>query len=75
MSVGIEIVFDAAEHDAGPHKPVPLDPADRLPTWLQETIGSSVSILNDCEYSLANHSANARHLISDAARADTIEKA
>ena len=67
--------FAAAEHDAGPHNPVPLDPANTLPIWLQETIGSYVSILNDCEYSLANHSANARHLISDAARADTIEKA
>ena len=51
------------------------DAANTLPTWLQETIGSYVSILNDCEYSLANHWANARHLIGDAARADTIEKA
>lgn len=51
------------------------DDANTLPTWLQETIGSYVSILNDCAYSLANHWANARHLIGDAARADEIERA
>jgi len=51
------------------------DEANTLPTWLQETIGSYVSILNDCAYSLANHWANARHLIGDAGRADEIERA
>ena len=51
------------------------DDANTLPTWLQETIGSYVSIINNCDYSLANHWANARHLIGDAARADAIEKA
>jgi uncharacterized peroxidase-related enzyme len=51
------------------------DDANTLPTWLQETISSYVSILNDCPYSLANHWANARHLIADEARADAIEKA
>ncbi len=51
------------------------DEANTLPLWLQETIGSYVSILNDCAYSLANHWANARHLIDDEARADEIEKA
>ena len=51
------------------------DDANTLPTWLQETISSYVSILNDCPYSLANHWANARHLIGDDARADKIEKA
>lgn len=51
------------------------DDANTLPTWLQETIGSYVSILNDCPYSLANHWANARHLIGDDARADAIETA
>ena len=35
------------------------DEANTLPTWLQETISSYVSILNDCPYSLANHWANA----------------
>ena len=51
------------------------DEANTLPPWLQETISSYVSILNDCAYSLANHWANARHLIGDEARADAIEAA
>ncbi|MEM8813224.1 MAG: peroxidase-related enzyme [Pseudomonadota bacterium] len=51
------------------------DDANTLPMWLQETIASYVSILNDCPYSLANHWANARHLIGDDARADAIEAA
>ena len=51
------------------------DDANTLPMWLQETISSYVSILNDCPYSLANHWANARHLIDDETRADVIEAA
>jgi uncharacterized peroxidase-related enzyme len=51
------------------------DDANTIPMWLQETISSYVSILNDCPYSLANHWANARHLIGDNERADRIEKA
>ena len=51
------------------------DDANTLPTWLQETISSYVSILNGCDYSLANHWANARHLINDEQRADEIEQA
>jgi len=51
------------------------DDANTLPMWLQETISSYVSILNDCPYSLANHWANARHLIGDDQRADAIEAA
>lgn len=51
------------------------DDANTLPMWLQETISSYVSILNDCPYSLANHWANARHLIEDETRADAIETA
>ncbi|MFK7854778.1 MAG: peroxidase-related enzyme [Granulosicoccus sp.] len=49
--------------------------SNTLPTWLQETISSYVSILNDCAYSLANHWANARHLIQDDVKADAIEAA
>ncbi len=49
------------------------EPRNTLPEWLQETISSYVSILNRCEYSLANHWANARHLIGDDARAEKIE--
>lgn len=51
------------------------DDANTIPMWLQETISSYVSILNDCPYSLANHWANARHLIGDDDRADAIEAA
>lgn len=51
------------------------DDANTIPMWVQETISSYVSILNDCSYSLANHWKNARHLIGDAARADAIEAA
>lgn len=51
------------------------DEANTLPTWLQETISSYVSILNRCEYSLANHWANARYLIADDDRAIAIKAA
>lgn len=51
------------------------DPANTIPMWLQETAASYVSMLNRCAYSLANHWANARHLIGDAGRADAIEAA
>jgi len=46
-----------------------------LEPWLQETISSYVSILNDCPYSLANHWANAKHLIGDPTFAQRIEAA
>ena len=46
-----------------------------LAPWLQETIASYVSVLNRCDYSYANHWANARHLINDEERADRIESA
>jgi len=62
---GHVILYRAALHDV----------ANTLPMWLQETIASYVSMLNDCPYSLANHWANARHLIGDDARADAIEAA
>lgn len=56
------------------------DEANTLPMWLQETLASYVSALNDCAYSFANHWANARHLIlnelaEDAAFADGAEAA
>lgn len=62
---GHVVLYRAALHDE----------FNTLPTWLQETLSSYVSILNDCPYSLANHWANARHLIGDVARADRVEKA
>jgi len=62
---GHVILYRAALHDE----------ANTLPMWLQETISSYVSILNRCEYSLANHWANAKHLIGDDHRADKIKAA
>lgn len=51
------------------------DDSNTIPEWLQETISSYVSMLNKSDYSLANHWANARHLIGDETKADAIEKA
>ena len=51
------------------------DDANTIPTWLQETVSSYVSVLNDCAYSYANHWKNAAHLIGDPARAAEIEAA
>ena len=51
------------------------DDANTIPMWFQETISSYVSMLNDCPYSLANHWANAKHLMGDDAKADKVEAA
>lgn len=51
------------------------DDANTIPMWFQETISSYVSILNDCPYSLANHWANAKHLMGNDKRADAVEEA
>ena len=62
---GHVILYRAALHDD----------SNTLPMWLQETISSYVSILNHCQYSLANHWANAKHLIEDDHKADKIKAA
>ena len=62
---GHVILYRAALHDE----------ANTLPMWLQEVIGSYVSLLNDCDYSYANHWANAKHLMGDDAKADAAEAA
>jgi uncharacterized peroxidase-related enzyme len=62
---GHVVLYRAALHDE----------ANTLPMWLQETISSYVSILNHCGYSLANHWANARHLMNDDEKADRVEAA
>lgn len=51
------------------------DEANTLPPWLQECLATWVSILNQSEYSVANHWANACHLIGDESRADAISAA
>jgi uncharacterized peroxidase-related enzyme len=62
---GHVILYRAALHDD----------SNTIPMWFQETISSYVSILNDCNYSYANHWKNAAHLIGDQAKATNIEKA
>lgn len=62
---GHVILYRAALHDD----------VNTLPMWLQEVIGSYVSLLNDCDYSYANHWANAKHLMGDDAKADAAESA
>ena len=59
---GHVILYRAALHDDD----------NTLPLWLQETIGSYVSLLNRCEYSYANHWTNARTLIDDKQRAELV---
>lgn len=51
------------------------DDSNTIPMWFQETIASYVSLLNDCDYSFANHWANAKHLINDTTRSTAVEKA
>ena len=51
------------------------DDANVLPGWFLETVASYVSILNRCPYSLANHWANARHLMADDGRAERVRDA
>lgn len=58
-------LYRAALHDAG----------NTVPEWFQETIASYVSLINRCDYSYANHWANARHLIGNEARSIAIEAA
>ena len=48
------------------------DDSNTIPQWFQETISSYVSILNNCEYSLANHWHNAKHLINDSKKSNKI---
>ena len=62
---GHVVLYRAVLHDDG----------NEIPPWLQETIASYVSILNECEYSLANHWANASHLIADEGRSAAIRAA
>ena len=62
---GHVILYRAALHDD----------ANTIPMWFQETVSSYVSILNNCEYSLANHWKNAVHLMKDAHNSNNIEAA
>ena len=62
---GHVILYRAALHDD----------ANTIPMWFQETVSSYVSMLNNCEYSLANHWKNAVHLMEDDRDSNNIEAA
>lgn len=49
--------------------------ANRLPKWLLETIGTYVSLLNDCSYCVEHHYAGLRRLLGDDAQAGAIRQA
>ena len=51
------------------------DEANKIPMWFQETISSYVSMLNNCDYSLANHWKNAVHLMDSKQDSAKIELA
>lgn len=46
--------------------------ANKLPTWLLETVGIYVSLLNRCQYCVDHHYAGLRRLLKDNVRASTI---
>lgn len=48
------------------------NPDNVLPFVFLEIVASLTSIINDCEYSLTHHFANARRLMDDKARADAV---
>jgi uncharacterized peroxidase-related enzyme len=48
---------------------------NRLPTWLLETIGVYVSLLNRCDYCVEHHFAGLRRLLADDDRATSIRAA
>lgn len=49
--------------------------ANKLPKWLLETIGTYVSLLNDCHYCVDHHYAGLRRLLDDSERAGAIRSA
>ena len=54
------------------YKSVLHNPANTLPFWFLEVIASFVSMTNRCDYSLTHHFTNARRLMGDKSRADSI---
>ena len=51
------------------------NPDNTLPFGFLEVVASYTSTLNDCEYSLTHHFANARRLMADESRADAVFEA
>jgi len=54
------------------YKSILHNPDMTLPAWFLEVVASYTSVINNCNYSLAHHFNNARHLIADDERADRI---
>lgn len=57
------------------YKNVLHHPANQLPKWFLEAIGSYVSSLNDCFYCVEHHVSGMRRLLEDNERADKIRDA
>jgi len=57
------------------YKHVLHNSANQLPKWLLETIGTYVSLLNDCSYCVEHHYAGLRRLLGDDAQAGAIRQA
>ncbi len=57
------------------YKSVLHNPANTLPFWFLEVVASFVSMTNRCDYSLTHHFTNARRLIGDKTRSDSIYEA
>ncbi|SDE58190.1 carboxymuconolactone decarboxylase family protein [Kordiimonas lacus] len=49
--------------------------ANKLPKWLLETIGTYVSLLNDCAYCVEHHFAGLRRLLADDTKSFAIRRA
>lgn len=54
------------------YKSVLHNPDNSLPFWFLEIVASYTSIVNECKYSLTHHFMNARRLINDKEKSDTI---
>ena len=48
------------------------NPDNTLATWFLEVVASYTSILNNCDYSVTHHFANARRLMNDETRAERV---
>ncbi len=57
------------------YKSVLHDERNTMPLWLQETLGSYVSLLNGCDYSFANHWRNSEVLIDSMERSKLVKEA
>lgn len=57
------------------YKSILHNPDMTLPVWFLEVVASYTSMINNCDYSLTHHFSNARHLIDDDERANSVYSA